>query len=106
MDGGNMEKCWKEEFHGQCCCNCEYHLPDFYHCTTNRLLRDQLSTCICSIQKGWVCASPEMHPTVHSDWDQHGMCEMWCARKWEQPESHLEQEKKMYNLKKSLMSIT
>lgn len=89
--------CQKEQWKGCCCCNCRFHVADYYHCTTKPELRDELERlyghlnppqsdtlpgpiikhigCICGIQKGWVCLAPEFDG-VHSDWDEHGMCEM------------------------------
>lgn len=59
----------------RCCCNCKHHLADFHHCTTSKALREEKKTCVCSIQKGWICAAPEFEG-VFSGWTEHGMCEM------------------------------
>lgn len=69
--------------HGQCCCNCEYHLRDYYHCSTHRELRNALKVdqCICSLPKGWVCAGfafAEGLGQVNSEWPEHSIgCELY-----------------------------
>lgn len=76
----------------QCCCNCQHHLPDYHHCTTNKMLRQSAKECVCSIQKGWVCAG--FVDRVHSGWPEHSVgCEMYTPiRKIDRPESSLPQE--------------
>lgn len=65
----------------QCCCNCQHHLPDYYHCTIHKDMRKSAKGCVCSIQKGWVCAGFLTQPgcnSVHSEWPEHSVgCEMY-----------------------------
>jgi len=74
-------ECWGPKYHGRCCCNCRYHLADYYSCSTVERASDEVKRhyqeigCVCGIHKGWVCAAPESD-RVHSDWDEHGMCEL------------------------------
>ena len=69
--------------HPQCCCKCEWHIEDFYHCTTAMPLRDAIeklvggSHCICSMHKGWICLCAE-EGRAYSDWPEHsGGCELY-----------------------------
>lgn len=73
-----MSNCEKEHWHGCCCCNCENHLEDFYHCTT--LPRPNTTEgCVCGVHKGWICRMGDEDSgkvRFHSGWSEHGMCEM------------------------------
>ena len=75
-----MSACMKEQYYGECCCNCVYHLADYHHCTTPWELRTgpdgEDKGCVCGIQKGWVCAPEGLGGRVHSGWTEHGICEM------------------------------
>lgn len=71
----NNTTCCKEQWHDQCCCNCQHHIEDFYHCATG--FREANEGCICSKHKGWICMPPEFEGKAYSGWDEHGMCEMW-----------------------------
>ena len=95
------DKCWLKTEQKQCCCNCQWHARDCYHCTTAMDLKNQIekltkrSTCICDIQKGWACLAPEFIgrdgvQRIHTNWPEHSIgCEMYSARekveKEEQP---------------------
>ena len=69
---------------GSCCCNCQYHKQDFYHCTTIDRIAYSIATnkpapagCVCSLHKGWICTGMEGEGGgAHSGWSEHGMCEM------------------------------
>ena len=76
-----MSACQKPAWKGQCCCVCAHHIPDHYHCTTEPkpYVPDDVK-CVCSIQKGWICMPPGFG-RAHSHWTEHGMCEMWEAKK-------------------------
>lgn len=56
---------------GQCCCNCGNHYKDYHHpWTTGKSIMEQ---------RGWICfvdMGDEMS-IMHSDWSEHGMCELW-----------------------------
>lgn len=67
-------ECQKEKFNGRCCCNCVFHIRDYYHCTTAWHLREPFGGCVCGIPKGWICA-PSESERVHSGWSEHGLCE-------------------------------
>jgi len=69
LDGGCHEH---GNWNGRCCCNCRWHIEDFYHCTT---YKGPASQCMCSTHKGWICMPPDFGG-AHSDWTEHGMCEM------------------------------
>jgi hypothetical protein len=72
------DECWLNSDQKQCCCNCKYHYPDFFHCTTDRKKRDEMGKCICNIQKGWICRPPEFEDHAFSGWDEHSIgCEMY-----------------------------
>ena len=78
-----MDNCQKENWNGCCCCNCENHLEDFYHCTTVPRPKEK-EGCVCSVHKGWICRmafydSGEVYH--HSNWAEHGMCEMHVMKK-------------------------
>lgn len=78
-----MCKCQKENFNGSCCCNCENHLKDYHHCTTNPK-PEGVDGCVCSVQKGWICkiTFPDTNETFyHSGWPEHGLCEMHILKK-------------------------
>ena len=74
--------CYKEQFHGCCCCNCKNHLEDFHHCTT--LPKPEgVEGCVCSTHKGWICRmgfDDSNDVRYHSGWAEHGMCEMHTPR--------------------------
>ncbi len=80
-----MIKCCLDCKHNnnQCCCNCKYHFPDYEHCLTNESHRKDNGSCICLVQKGWVCFNPEMGGRVYSGWSEHGLCEGWNGNGWE-----------------------
>ena len=70
------ENCCKEKWHNCCCCNCENHLEDFNHCTT---IKEPHDKCVCNEHKGWICRmqfDDTGYIRYHSDWSEHGMCEM------------------------------
>lgn len=69
LDGGCHEH---GNWNGDCCCNCRWHIEDFYHCAT---YKGPASQCVCSTHKGWICMPPDFGG-AHSDWTEHGMCEM------------------------------
>lgn len=73
------DKGWHD---GSCCCNCEHHIEDFYHCTTSPK-PDGAEGCVCSIHKGWICliSMEGETPIAHSNWSEHGMCEMHYPKK-------------------------
>lgn len=79
----------------QCCCQCVYHKPVFFHCCTDPKPdpMPEVSTeiepitgmkpvrvCVCSIQKGWACVPPEENPQderIHDNWSEHSCgCEL------------------------------
>lgn len=69
--------CVKNEFKGECCCSCRYHLEDFHHCTT-MLDRPTPGFCVCNQHKGWICSvEANYNGHYHSGWSEHGLCEMW-----------------------------
>ena len=79
----NLFKCYIKQFKG-CCCICKLHIPDHFQCTTHPLLRKSIEKsvkpfCICGLQKGWICLAPELE-FAHSNWPEHGMCEMFTKR--------------------------
>jgi len=74
---------------GECCCNCEHQLKDYWQCTTvDQDWRDDYEAakgekppqCVCNIVKGYICVPPGFikngRRTAHSNWSEHGMCEM------------------------------
>ena len=69
--------CQKENWNGCCCCNCENHYEDFYHCTTEPR-PEGVEGCVCSTHKGWICMASidGEKPRAHSGWGEHGMYEM------------------------------
>lgn len=76
-----MTRCQKDLWKGHCCCNCKYHIEDFYHCTTvtrDEKLRLSDDNCVCNIHKGWICMPQHLEGIgrAHSGWEEHGMCEM------------------------------
>ena len=76
-----MIDCCKYQFKDKCCCNCQHHLQDFYHCTTDWQRHISEQRCICNEPKGWICASEAVeNGHYHSGWTEHGMCEMWTKR--------------------------
>jgi len=40
------------------------------------MLREKIGKCVCDLPKGYICAAPEFKGTAHSNWTEHGMCEM------------------------------
>lgn len=74
----------KANKNGRCCCNCEYHLVDYHHCTTidRQAVAAQTGSlpfvgCVCLIPKGWICCPPDdENKMCYSGWSEHGMCEM------------------------------
>jgi len=79
------DECALPQF-GGCCCKCRYRLTDYHHCTTSPALREKKGGCVCSEVKGYICHPPEFDGRAYSGWSEHGMCEMFAARK-EQDES-------------------
>jgi hypothetical protein len=74
-----LKKCDQGWHTGQCCCNCGNHYEDFYHCITEPKPTDD-DKCVCNIHKGWICLmqfEDEERPHAHSNWPEHGFCEMW-----------------------------
>lgn len=66
-----------------CCCECKFHLQDFYHCSSTPRPLDAsgalIPNCVCGIPKGWICMAPDTS-RVHSGWTEHGLCETFQAR--------------------------
>jgi hypothetical protein len=68
----------------QCCCNCVHLRPVHYHCTTEpRPTKKEMAKqgvtgrCVCAVQKGWACCSPELE-AIHDNWGQHSCgCECY-----------------------------
>lgn len=74
----SSSECWMESKHHQCCCQCRHHIPDFYHCTIDTKLREEMEKCVCGIQKGWICIPPEFDGRAYSEWPEHSIgCEMY-----------------------------
>lgn len=73
------DKGWHD---GSCCCNCKNHIEDFYHCTTSPKPYG-VDGCVCSTHKGWICliSMEGEKPIAHSNWSEHGMCEMYYPKK-------------------------
>lgn len=69
-----VKPCDDPTFGHTCCCNCQNHIRDFHHCTTKRGRKP--GTCVCSEQKGWICAPEGLTGPVYSGWKEHGLCEM------------------------------
>ena len=60
---------------GRCCCNCRYHIQDYYHCTTVEV-PGRRPLCFCKFPKGWICYIFDQEgATAHSGWSEHGECE-------------------------------
>ena len=78
------EKCWLNDHKiHQCCCACRSHLKDFEHCSHNPVLRAEKGKCVCWIQKGWICANPEIYEGKggSSGWPEHSIgCELYQPR--------------------------
>jgi len=67
----------------QCCCKCQHHLIDYEHCSINTKLRDKTGSCICNIQKGWICVNPEIFKGKGgaSGWPEHSIgCEVYLKK--------------------------
>lgn len=65
----------------QCCCNCAYHLPVHFHCTTSSHIRIKGEKCVCGIKKGWSCVPPGAE-TVFDNWPLHSVgCELYFKKK-------------------------
>jgi len=82
----NQKKCNKGLPTGQCCCNCGNHYEDFYHCITEPKpdsYDKNNPKCVCNVHKGWIClvSFEGEEPKAHSDWSEHGFCEMWRPKK-------------------------
>ena len=94
------EKCWLDTEHKQCCCQCRYHLADHFHCghltwqeqqnmvgmpreKHKSVLTDkEVDSCVCSVQRGWICAPPDFDGTASSNWPEHSVgCEMYAPVK-------------------------
>ena len=72
-------KCDKGWHSGECCCNCGNHYEDFYHCSTTPK-PEGVEGCVCNIHKGYICLiqfEDGTTPQAHSNWPEHGFCEMW-----------------------------
>jgi len=76
----------------QCCCVCEWHIEDHYHCITAVRLRDEVermindSRCICGMIRGWICLAPgfsdKEKKIAFSDWPEHSIgCEMFSDKR-------------------------
>lgn len=66
----------KEPFF-QCCCNCEFRLTDYKHCTIHGQPKGQ---CVCSDVKGYICAgfAPDRY---YSEWSEHSIgCELYAPK--------------------------
>ncbi len=51
-----------------CCCNCKYLVPDYSHpCTDGKRVTEQ---------RGWICIGLLDEGMAHSDWLEHGLCEL------------------------------
>lgn len=60
--------CWG----GQCCCSCQFHVPDLSHpCTDGKMI---------TAQRGWICFLPELEDAGISGWPEHGACECYQRR--------------------------
>ena len=58
-----------------CCCNCKYHIKDFWHCTTHP--DKNTNGCKCNDQRGWICYVSDMKGAdAYSNWPEHGCCEL------------------------------
>jgi len=70
-----------------CCCNCRWRARDHRHCNHDR--KPGEDPCICGEQRGWICMAPEFfdeaagESVMHSNWPEHGLCEMhdWNEKK-------------------------
>lgn len=66
----------------RCCCNCRYHVEDFYHCSATQgteaeSLRTMSGKCVCNQHRGWICIGMLVQGgNAHSGWSEHGMCEI------------------------------
>lgn len=73
----------------QCCCNCQYHIEDFYHCTTAAGTEAETEKalsgrCVCHQPRGWICIGmmvSEEGGRAYSGWSEHGMCELHARKK-------------------------
>jgi hypothetical protein len=86
----------------QCCCNCGFHLPDYYHCSVpmdpglkNFIRTAKNVDCICGVLKGRICKDPlsELDGRVryHSDWPEHSVgCELYKPKNESKVEGHLD----------------
>lgn len=73
-----IKKCDKGWHTGDCCCNCCNHYEDFYSCVSHPKPKG-VKGCVCSTHKGWICLiqfENEEKPRAHSNWSEHGFCEM------------------------------
>lgn len=64
----------------QCCCNCKYHFAVHYHCTTEPKppANPLWGKCVCPVQKGWACGSPDHLPRIYDNWPEHSIgCETY-----------------------------
>lgn len=72
----------------QCCCQCTYHKPIYYHCCTEPKPSEEQKKeagiegrCVCGVQKGWAC-SPLGEDGVYDNWPEHSVgCEMFNQKK-------------------------
>lgn len=73
--------CYKTKNNDKCCCNCNNHYEDFYHCFSYPKPIG-VSGCVCDTHKGWTCliSLDGERPVSHSDWNEHGVCEFWIER--------------------------
>lgn len=79
------DSCYIPTF-GDCCCTCENHYEDFYHCTTSPKpdsYDENNHKCVCSTHKGWICliSMEGEKPRAHSGWSEHGLCECYVRKK-------------------------
>ena len=70
----------------QCCCNCVYLRPVHYHCSTEPKPPIEVydptksGRCVCGVQKGYACTSPETD-RVYDCWPLHSIgCELYTPK--------------------------
>jgi hypothetical protein len=75
--------CYLNSSWHQCCCQCRFHIPDFYHCGVSRP-EDMEKGCVCLILKGWICLCliDENDVRAYSGWPEHDIgCELFLREK-------------------------
>jgi len=62
----------------QCCCNCENHIRDLWHCSTQG---GDVNHDLCYEPRGWICVMPSEDPEGFSGWAEHSCgCEMYTPK--------------------------